>query len=364
MTRRNAPGELLAIERMASTRYEVVRRPLRSESEPSVHLRVELAGLCGTDIQIIRGLRDEIAQVHGHEALCTVIAVDPGLATELAVGDAVVINPTSAEDPGFLLGHNIPGVFQSQMSFTADVLERGQLVRLPVVPPGPTAVLIEPLACVLYSLSILGSMKPARFAIIGDGVVGRLAQIVLAQQQLSPELVRVIGRSDFAALRAGSRHDLDDFLGAERTRIIVATPRDSTIGCVEHVLENSGSESMIDVIGGFDAPKAGLLHQICQTRAANVCGTPRPALTYRHERGLRGAVLVTGHRGVATGHLIDAARLLHERPSDFEHLITHLVEPGEAAQIFTEMAQNGTREYQGRRILKMAIRMSDTEGQI
>jgi len=364
MTPLNDPGEIVAIERIRSTRYEVVRRPLRYASEPSVHLTVWLAGLCGTDIQIIRGLRDESATVLGHEALCTVAAVDPGVATELAVGDAVVINPTSVDDPSFLLGHNIPGVFQSRISFAADVVTRGQIVRLPVVPPGPAAVLIEPLACVLYSLSLLGRRELARFAIIGDGVIGRLAEIVLTQRQHPPDLVQVIGRSEFTELRAGNRHDLDKFLVAERTGIIVATPRDSTVDCLEDLLERSGSESMIDVIGGFNAPQAGPLRRISEIRAGNVCGTPWPALTYRHERGLRGAVEVTGHRGVATGHLIDAARLLHGRASDFKHLVTHLVEPSEAARVFTEMAEHGTRAHQGRRIIKMAIKMSDTEGKI
>ena len=60
-------------------RYRVLRRSgdsVRADwkhvsvsAEPGVWLRVLRAGICGTDLQILRGVRDDRAEILGHEGV-------------------------------------------------------------------------------------------------------------------------------------------------------------------------------------------------------------------------------------------------------------------------------------------------------
>ena len=55
--------------------YQLTKRQGRAVGESEILLRVDTAGLCGTDIQIARGMRQEEASVIGHEGLCEVVEV-------------------------------------------------------------------------------------------------------------------------------------------------------------------------------------------------------------------------------------------------------------------------------------------------
>ena len=65
----------------------------------------EKVSICGTDMQILRKLRDDPALVVGHEGLAKIVEVGEGV-SGFEVGDRVTVNPTHPSDPSFLLGHN------------------------------------------------------------------------------------------------------------------------------------------------------------------------------------------------------------------------------------------------------------------
>jgi hypothetical protein len=341
-----------AILRSNSNTFELAHvRPLVMK-EPGIHLDVLFAGLCGTDIQIIRGMREETADILGHEALCSIAAIDPGTKTNLEAGDLVMINPTSAEDPSFLLGHNVPGVFQSRLSVPQRVLDLGQVIPLRGGPASAIAVLIEPLACVLYSLSILRSRGLRRFVIFGDGVIGNLYALMLQRGGYPATDIRLVSRADFTSAAAS------EFFTSESipTGVIIATPRDSTLDCLSAAFDEAPSGSLIDVIGGFHPPAEGPFRKVFQTRASNVSGKPSAARIGTHTGG-KGKIHVTGHRGVSARHLAVSAYILKQEPDRFEHLLTHHVTPAGAVRYFNSLSNGGARDLDGIPVKKMVIDM-------
>lgn len=343
-----------AIERSPDNHFRSVRNTVGAPAAGEVVLAVRSAGLCGTDIQIVRGLRRERATVLGHEALCSVVSVGSRRRRQFAVGDAVILNPTSPDDPGFLLGHSVEGVFRSHLVVSEHTIDLGQVVPVPPALERDVAVLVEPLACALYAWSVIRAFAPERVVVVGDGTVGRLAAS-LASEELGTDAVQLASRVDW---RSGPRRaELEHALGG-RTAALVATPRDSTGGCVHHALAHLDDGSVVDVVGGVDTCGDPLLARVAEVRAANVCGLPDPPRTLELDLdrpGRRRRVHVTGHRGVSVEHLRASARLLSDNPSRFRGLVTHVVDLDRAVALLNELATSGDRTLDGRRIVKLAI---------
>lgn len=136
----------------------------------------EKVSICGTDIQILRGLRDDPAPVVGHEGLVKVVEVGEG-AVGFAVGDRVTINPTHPSDPDFLLGHNINGLLQQRVRIPRTAVSGGLVSHVSPCIPAARGTLIEPLAVVTYALECLRLEDPDSLLIVGDGLIGNLAAI-------------------------------------------------------------------------------------------------------------------------------------------------------------------------------------------
>lgn len=344
----------VTIERTPGNKFIEVVGPIPVPASGELLLGIETAGLCGTDIQIVRGMRSEAATVLGHEACCTVIGVGRRWADRYAEGDRVAINPTSSTDPGFLLGHSIDGVWSSHLLVTEHAVELGQVVPLPDQLDPVLAVLVEPLACAIYSWSILQRARADRVVVLGDGTVGHLVAW-LATRDLDPSAVILAGRGDMDDERARARV-LRGMRG--RTGVVIATPRDSTAQCVSVTLENVGAGSVIDIIGGLDPGADPVLQRAAQVRAQNVCGRPLSPKMLTLGLGAPEAprqVWVTGHRGVSPEHFCDAAGLLLTHSDELRDLITHVATPAEAIGALNDIASGGARELAGRRILKLAI---------
>ena len=344
----------VAIERTYDNAFSIVAREVGSPADGELLLGVETAGLCGTDIQIVKGMRSEVATVLGHEACCTVLGVGRRWVGRYAVGDRVAINPTSYSDPKFLLGHSVDGMWASHFMVSEHAVELGQVVPLHSSLSPVIAVLVEPLACAIYSWSILRTSHPERVVILGDGVVGRLVAW-LATRDLGSSAVLLAGRGD---LRDEGRlaRVLRGMQG--RSAIAIATPRDSTAECVNLTLEHAGPESMIDIIGGIEPGLNGTLQQASLVRGKNVCGQPHDPNVLSLELGEQGSyrqLYVTGHRGVSPDHLHQAVEILLRNGGKFEGLITHIVSPEKAVDALKQIVSTGVRQLDGLRILKLVI---------
>ncbi|MBB4980991.1 alcohol dehydrogenase catalytic domain-containing protein [Streptomyces nymphaeiformis] len=369
---RDLPGHRALVREAGKVHLRL--RPTPYPSPGELLVTTPVAGLCGTDIQMLRGLRDDPAPVIGHEGVVRVVAAGPGIPASLAPGTPVVVNPTHGDDPSFLLGHNVDGLLQEFTLIPATAVRGGLVVPLEQVPDAELGTLVEPLAAVRYALGLLAAARPRTLVVYGDGNIGQLA--VRAARGLLGTGVRVLlvhhtpeGR------RWSERHPVTGTeavggeapgglppLGDGPTAALLATPRDGTLDALASALRLGGGGNLtVDLFGGLPPGAASALLpgvDLAAVRAANCAGRPVPAVFTEATTAEGRRVRLTGHRGVGNGHLLEAAAELWQHPELYRDLVTHVVEPAEAARIMNGLAAGRRRTVDGNRLLKLAVRFA------
>lgn len=204
-------------------------------------VRVELAGICATDLEMVAGYRPDFAGVLGHEFVGTV--VDAPDAAELG-GRRVVgeINISCGECDLCRRGlekhcrnRRTLGISNKDGAFAEYVsLPRANLHVVPDNVTDTQAVFVEPLAAALQVLEQVHIRPSDRVALVGDGRLGLLIAKVIA---LSGARLTVFGRHE-ANLRL-----LDD-PGVETIVVGDQSPVESTLsGSFDVVVEATGAES-------------------------------------------------------------------------------------------------------------------------
>jgi D-arabinose 1-dehydrogenase-like Zn-dependent alcohol dehydrogenase len=350
-----------AITRADGT-LSVALRPTIAPGPGELSVATVYAGLCGTDIQILRGLRDDPAPVIGHEGVARVVAVGAGVPEELTPGTLVAVNPTHPTDPRVLLGHNVDGLLQERTLLPTTAVTGGMVLPLPETTDVTLAPLLEPLAVVRYALGELSAFTPATLLVVGDGTVGHLA--VRAARRWLGEDVRAAlvhhteqGRAFSEASSCPADLMLDGLSGVVLdgpVAALLATPRDATVAALESALA-AGAE-VVDIVGGLPSGAATpLLPDVDLTavRAANRGGLPDPARI-----ATAGRVRLFGHRGVANGHLLESAAELARDAGRYRDLMTHETDLDGAARVMRALACSGERTVDGRRLIKLSVRIT------
>ncbi|MFI9305650.1 alcohol dehydrogenase catalytic domain-containing protein [Streptomyces triculaminicus] len=357
------------------TDVRVLERPTPRPGPGELLVAPEVAGLCGTDLQMLRGLRDDPAPVIGHEGIAVVVEAGPGTDASLAPGTRVVVNPTHPTDDSFLLGHGVDGLLQERVLLPAAAVGGGLVIPLQATPEPELAALLEPLAVVRYALSALAADRPGTLLVHGDGTIGHLA-VRAARYWLGPS-VRVLqvhhteaGRAWSADRAVAADHLLlhgDDnagvireVAGSEPLAVLLATPRDATLDCLTSTLATGVAAMTVDLLGGLPPgastpclPGADL----AGIRAANRAGLPEPPHVTTLTATTGGTVRLLGHRGVGNGHLRAAAEELTHHPERYREVVTHTADLTEAARIMAHLARRGDRVVDGRRLVKLAVRV-------
>ncbi|GAA4955177.1 alcohol dehydrogenase catalytic domain-containing protein [Actinoplanes utahensis] len=340
-------------------------RPTIAPGAGELQIATLYAGLCGTDIQMLRGLRDDPAPVIGHEGIARVVAAGAGVPDTLAPGTLVTVNPTHPTDPAFLLGHNVDGLLQQRTLLPATAVTGGMVLPLPAATDVTLAPLLEPLAVVRYALGTIGTFHPATLLVIGDGIIGHLA-VRAARRWLGADVrvALVHHTADGLAFSRASPYPADLLLGdlsgiapAPPVAALLATPRDATIAALESAL-TAGAE-VVDVLGGLPPGAATPLLpgvDLTAVRAANCGGRPDPPRI-----ATAGRIRVFGHRGVANRHLLDAAAELASDPDRYRDLMTHETDLDGAASVMRALAGSRARIVGGRRLIKLSVRITEDD---
>lgn len=334
-----------------------------------------VVGLCGTDLQMLRGLRDDPAPVIGHEGLARVVTAPGDTAEALPVGTFVTVNPTHPTDPSFLLGHNVNGLFQERTLIPAAAVEAGLVQRVPALTTIDMFALLEPLAAVRYSMELLEPLAPKSLVVFGDGAVGHLAVRAAARWLPSVKRTVLVHHTDLGLVWSQSqpssaytllgpepdREALLTTAGPGRTAAILATPRTATLQCLETALRHLPTGTVIDLFGGM--PKHVWTPLLPDTdlnsvRAANQGGQPTPGALVDRRTVQGKQVWLTGHRGVANRHLLDATEELLHAPDRYRSLITHVTDLDGAATIMNKLRTDTERAEYGRRVIKLAVRVA------
>ena len=197
-------------------------------------VRIRLAGICATDLEMVKGYAEGFNGILGHEFVGEVVEA----AADTWIGQRVVgsINigcgtcnrcleqgPEHCEQRQVLGIHRHDGAFADYLTLPLD-----NLYSIPEQIPDEVAVFTEPVAATAHILDQVELSPSMRMAVVGPGRVGLLIGQVL---QISGASVTMVGRSD-ESLKLPSQMGLTTSLGSDLA--------DSTF---DLVVEASGNES-------------------------------------------------------------------------------------------------------------------------
>ena len=302
------------------------RRPLPERKSGEALLRVRQAGICATDLEIVRGYMG-FQGVLGHEFVATVEEAD----TESLVGKRVVgeINCVCGECDlcqGGLSNHcrerTVLGIVGRDGCF-ADycVLPEANLHVVPDSVSDDEAVFVEPLAAAFQAKQQLGAALTDKswVTVLGDGRLGLLQAQVL---HLTGAKVRVVGRHE-------EKLQLCERWGIKARHVREIQPRHDQ----DVVVDCTGSASGLQMAAAMCRPRGTLVLKSTVAPSPNGqpvdlapivideltivgsrCGPFRPAIKALAEARVDVASLVTRRSrledGVSAMKVADAAGVL------------------------------------------------------
>ncbi len=174
---------------------DVVDVPAPEPGRGEILLRIGAAGLCHSDVRVYKGEKyAKPGVIPGHEVAGVIAGVGEGV-TGLQPGQHVALCPIIAcgacefcragkrnRCPARVtLGYDENGGLAEYMLVPEPIVRLGHVFTLPAGLPLDQASLLEPTACVLNSLELLGVSAGTTLLLIGAGPMG-LLHLVLARR--------------------------------------------------------------------------------------------------------------------------------------------------------------------------------------
>lgn len=321
---------MLAYEFASGSTATLTERARPVAPEGGVVVDVVAAGICGTDLKILRGEHRlypaGTVRVPGHEFVGRV-RESRVAGAGFAPGELVAIAPNIAcghcaacrVGRGNLclnyesVGLTFDGAFAESVALPPRAVEQGNLLRLPEGTDPVLAVLVEPLAAVLRGLRALDLPAGGTLLIIGAGPIGLLA--IRLARQLGAERVLVSQTSAARrelALEFGADAAVDpraeslpawvaaqtDGLGADG--VLVCAPSAAAFG---DALRSAALGGRVNFFAGLPSGRGEILLD------ANL-------IHYRE-------LTVTGSTANTTDDCVDALELLLAAPDAYRPVISH-----------------------------------------
>lgn len=166
----------------------IVDETSRPPAPLEVVLRVDLVGICATDVHILHGeFPTAVYPIRpGHEVTGTVIELGAEVST-LTLGTRVAIDPAMPCSTCALCRDGRPNLCENRKAFGVSLpggaaekltLPAANCYPVAASTPASAAVLAEPLACVIHALDLVRSPAGMDVLIYGAGTVGLLATYV------------------------------------------------------------------------------------------------------------------------------------------------------------------------------------------
>ena len=206
-----------------------IKTPVPQKDE--VLIRVKAAGICGTDIHILKGeYFSDFPLVAGHEFSGEVVEVGEEV-TQFQPGDRVTADPNIFCDKCYFckinknnhcLDSHVIGVTQNgAFAEYVAVSEKG-VFHIPDHLSYPEAALAEPLACVVYGVRRSGIKPGEKVLIFGAGAIGLLLMSLLKISGASQVIMVDISQKklDFAKKMGASEVILNNGDGENKLKAI------------------------------------------------------------------------------------------------------------------------------------------------
>lgn len=335
----SAPGQML-IERVPTKgpqAGEILVSPLR-------------VGICGSDLDLLRGTRPLGTRILGHEGVAQVVDVGPGT-PHFSVGQYVTFLPNNPNNPADTLGVSTEGLNQHYLLVSQPALERGMVIPFDTGIPLVCGPLLEPFATVLYGQSLLEQVcTPERMVIVGAGPIGLLnalyargqgcSQIFLvdtSQARLDWAVKRGIVEASHALLNSPQLVEmlLERTAGQGVDAAYLCTPRSATRSALKQAPRVVREDGGISLTAGTDSTEEfselpGV--DLDGIRQANVCGLGQEVKACVTREGKR--LWLTGHRGASVSYLQQAMQLLLKESATYARVISHVISYHAAPRVF------------------------------
>ena len=311
--------------------------------------RIHFAGICGTDLQILRGERGWEPGVPGHECVGEVVAAGANVRA-VRPGTVFAVNPNHPYDEHDKLGHNLPGVWRDLAPFDGHFAERGQLIELPAA--GSAAwVLLEPLACAVRSLRAAGTpVKDCKVLVVGAGVAGLLHVLLARRWNADRVWLTNRGAGRLAAAIDRGLVEPDDCLRLDETlparlgpvdTVVLATAGHAGPEVLAGLWPILADGATVHLFGGFAADAV-----IRTPGGRTIPVGPVRGRGERPEVPLPGGrtVTLTGSRGAGRDDFDAAARACLPDTGgtlDLAPLISHVVSLDAAPRVLAELGATG-----------------------
>jgi threonine dehydrogenase-like Zn-dependent dehydrogenase len=291
--------------------------PIPSPNPDQALLKVEAAGICGTDVRILNNGHHRIpvgtVRILGHEFSGEIVEVGKNV-HGLTVGTHVAIAPnigcgvcsecisgwTNLCENYQAFGISLDGAFAQYMLITSDAIRQGNIIPLPSEIPFPVAALAEPLSCCINGQESIGVRIGDLVLIIGSGPIG-VMHLLLAK--LSGARCVVISEIN------PNRADLARRFGAD---IVVNPQQDNLKEVIYSLSDGRGADAVIVAASSADLQAQALELAARRGRINFFGGLPKdkPNATLNTNLIHYRQLIVTGSTGANVHQFRTAVHLL------------------------------------------------------
>ncbi len=224
--------------------------PTPEPAPGQLRIRVELTGICGTDLHIHHGnFSAEFPLIPGHELVGTVDAIGDGV-TGFSPGQRVSVNPNDhcglcayCTRGQALMCTSLKGMGTNWAGSFAEFLVAPARLCFDVGGLDPeVAVFAEPTSCAAHGLETLGAFHGADALVFGAGPTGLLLAQLIGRGGASR--VTVAASSQFKLERAQR-------LGIDRTLLMDRSDLDGSIAALK-ALSPDGFDVVVDATGAAE----------------------------------------------------------------------------------------------------------------
>ncbi len=178
-----------AISYQGKNVVDVVDIPIPQATGDNVLIKVDCAGICGTDLAIVAGKHPRATPplVMGHEFAGTIVDLPPDAPSHLQIGDRVTANPLLACGTCYVCRAGLPHVcrnlrligIDTDGAFSEFVLVKGgSVLKIPPDLSDVEAALIEPLAVCIHAARMSRLQIGDTVVVTGAGPIGLLMAMV------------------------------------------------------------------------------------------------------------------------------------------------------------------------------------------
>jgi|Deesub1362A_J573_1020465.scaffolds.fasta_scaffold00062_115 L-iditol 2-dehydrogenase len=305
-------------------RLQEVEVPAIGEGE--ILLRVRAAGICGTDVRILKGAKRIIPpRIIGHEVAGEIVEVGPGV-EGLHVGQRVAVEPIipCGRCPLCLkgrrnicltrptLGDHYDGAFASYVRVPATAVAAGNVVPLPPNLSYEEGAFAEPLAACINGIDRCSIHLGDTVLILGAGPIG-LVHLLLSRAAGAGRI--------FVSEPHTERRSIALELGADE---VMDPLKEGVVDRVRRWTDGLGADVVIVAIGAPAAMESAI-EAVRKGGVVNIFAGSAPDARFPCDpnRIHYGEIALTGSSGHTADHLRRALELMSQGSLDARRLITH-----------------------------------------